>query len=147
MKNEYIYGVLGILGGFVLALIFSTSIVNSNNTKMMKMMDMNAVKNNQDNPDMPTNQHMMTSGNMMQGDDNSMSMSDMVEGLKGKSGDNFDKAFIEEMIPHHQGAIDMAELVEENAKHQEIKDLAKEIIEAQANEIKLMREWQATWGY
>ena len=31
--------------------------------------------------------------------------------LKNKTGDDFDKAFIEQMIIHHQGAIEMATLV------------------------------------
>ena len=55
--------------------------------------------------------------------------------------------FLMQMIPHHQGAIDMANLAKQNAKHQEIKDLAEGIISAQANEIEMMETWQKTWGY
>ncbi len=148
MKKEYLYGLIGLLGGIIIAFVFSASIVKSNNTNMMKMMGIYAVKDNDDQANMPVKQHMMTSGNMMGNDEgNSMTMNDMVSGLNGKTGDAFDKAFIAEMIPHHQGAIDMAKLVEENAKHQELKDLAKDIITAQTNEIKQMRQWQAAWGY
>lgn len=48
--------------------------------------------------------------------------------LKGKTGDAFDQAFISEMVIHHQGAVEMAELALTNAKHQQIKNLASAII-------------------
>ena len=83
----------------------------------------------------------------MSSDDTSMSMSDMTAGLKGLTGDAFDKKFISEMIVHHQGAVDMANLVATQAKHQEVKDLAKGIISAQTTEISQMRQWQKDWGY
>lgn len=76
-----------------------------------------------------------------------MSMNDMVLGLQGKEGDAFDKAFIELMIPHHQGAVDMAELALEHARHQELKDLAETIIAAQNTEIAQMHSWYSSWGY
>lgn len=77
----------------------------------------------------------------------SMSMDDMTADLKNKSGDDFDKAFVAEMIVHHQGAIDMANLAKTNAKHQEIKDLSEAIIKAQTSEIDQMKQWQKDWGY
>ena len=67
--------------------------------------------------------------------------------LKDLRGDAFDKAFIEEMIMHHQGAIDMAELIETNAKHDELKQLGHEIISAQSKEIVMMQGWLEDWGY
>lgn len=76
-----------------------------------------------------------------------MSMTAMNEALKNKTGDEFDKAFIELMTEHHQGAIDMANLIEARAKHQEIKDLGKAIIAAQTKEIQEMNEWAKNWGY
>lgn len=78
---------------------------------------------------------------------NSMSMDDMAADLENKSGDAFDKAFITGMIAHHQGAVDMAELAEDNAKHQEVKDLSREIVAAQQQEIAEMKQWQIDWGY
>ncbi len=77
----------------------------------------------------------------------SMTMDDMVHGLEGLEGDAFDKAFLEMMIPHHQGAIDMAELVLEHAAHEELKDMARAIISAQQAEIDMMRQWMTDWGY
>ena len=85
----------------------------------------------------------------MMGRDHMMevSMSDMAEELEGKTGDDFDKAFIEMMIPHHQGAIDMATAAQKDAKHAEIKTMAKSIMSAQQREINQMKAWQKAWGY
>jgi uncharacterized protein (DUF305 family) len=78
-------------------------------------------------------------------DDNGMS--NMVSSLEGKTGDDFDEAFVSGMIAHHQDAIDMAKKAEDQAKHQEIKDLSKAIIDTQQNEIDEMKQWQSDWGY
>lgn len=97
--------------------------------------------------------HMMQNGQMMMNDDmkgmehGSMTMDDMVDMLKGKTGDAFDKAFLEGMIPHHQGAVDMANAVLRDAKHEELKQLARDIIASQQKEIDMMKQWQKDWGY
>lgn len=80
-------------------------------------------------------------------DHDDMTMGDMSAMLEGKTGDAFDEAFIRMMIPHHQGAIDMVQGVEKNAKHQELKNLAKAIAEAQQKEIDMMNGWLQSWGY
>lgn len=80
-------------------------------------------------------------------DHNSMSMMDMNKQLEGLSGDEYDKAFIEMMITHHEGAVDMAELSASRAKHDEIKQLSQAIITAQDKEIADMKQWQQDWGY
>ena len=67
--------------------------------------------------------------------------------LDSLQGDEFDRAFIEEMIGHHQGAIDMARLTDSNAKHEELKKLGQDIISAQSKEINIMQNWQKQWGY
>ncbi len=72
-------------------------------------------------------------------------MHGMTSSLEGKTGDSFDKAFIDEMIVHHEGAVAMAESALTNAKHQEIKDMARAIISAQTSEISQMREWKENW--
>ncbi|HEY0980290.1 MAG TPA: DUF305 domain-containing protein [Candidatus Paceibacterota bacterium] len=92
-------------------------------------------------------QHRMPDGTMMHNDGSDMAtmMMDMNASLRGKSGDAFDQAFLAEMIVHHQGAIDMAELALVDAKHAELKDLAKEIVTAQTKEIAQMKAWQKAW--
>lgn len=80
-------------------------------------------------------------------DDDSMSMDGMVDALEGKTGDDFDKAFLDLMIEHHQGAIEMADEALVSAGHSEIKTLSEDIITAQTKEIEMMKEWQKTWKY
>lgn len=75
------------------------------------------------------------------------SMTAMIEGLKDKSGDDYDKEFLSHMIVHHEGAIDMAKLSPGRAKHDEIKKLSQEIIADQEKEISEMKKWQSEWGY
>lgn len=76
-----------------------------------------------------------------------MSMGDMSMMLDGKTGDDFDRAFIQMMIPHHEGAISMAEAALQNARHDELKTMARDIIDSQQREIDQMRQWQEAWGY
>jgi uncharacterized protein (DUF305 family) len=54
---------------------------------------------------------------------------------------NADVDFVRGMIPHHQGAVEMAKIVLANGKDQELRKLATEIIAAQDKEITFMREW------
>ncbi len=49
--------------------------------------------------------------------------------------------FVKGMIPHHQGAVDMANLVLEHGKDTTVKRLAREIIDAQVEEINMMNVW------
>lgn len=59
--------------------------------------------------------------------------------------DPFDRAFIENMIPHHQSAIDMAEVALENTDNPRIEELARNIIAAQEREIAQMQQWLEEW--
>jgi uncharacterized protein (DUF305 family) len=54
---------------------------------------------------------------------------------------NADVDFVRGMIPHHQGAIDMAKTVIAFGKDPAVRKLAEEIIKAQESEIALMNEW------
>ncbi|HKZ38194.1 MAG TPA: DUF305 domain-containing protein [Chryseolinea sp.] len=138
MKNQAtLYGIIGLLAGSLLTIIVASYAVNTSNTGMMQMMGMRQT-NNMMREEMGEITHRMGMES---------SMDDMVETLKGKTGDEFDEAFIAAMIPHHQGAIEMAKEAKSRGDHQEILDLADNIIQAQTKEINLMRGWQNAWGY
>jgi len=66
-------------------------------------------------------------------------MRDMGAALTGDA----DRDFVQGMIPHHQGAIDMAEVQLKYGKDPAIKKLARDIIAAQKKEIAFMRKWLA----
>ncbi len=91
--------------------------------------------------------HMMPDGTMMHDESMSMDamMTDMMSELEGKKGDEFDQAFLSEMIVHHEGAVVMAEAVLEKSKRPELINLANNIIKAQTDEIQMMKGWLTSW--
>lgn len=128
MKQESIMaGVIGLLAGVVITGYAAGYAVNNEHAGMMRMMGIRTAQQDAGHGE--------------------MTMSGMAEMLESKSGDDFDKAFIEQMIGHHEGAINMAKLIPGRAKHQEIKALGEAIISAQTREINDMRQWQKEWGY
>ncbi len=58
--------------------------------------------------------------------------------------EDFDVAFICGMIPHHQGALEMANAALEYAEDEWVREIAQEIVDAQEREIAEMREWLET---
>jgi uncharacterized protein (DUF305 family) len=59
--------------------------------------------------------------------------------------DPFDKAFIDNMIPHHESAIAMAQVVLGESENPEIREIAGAIVDAQEREIEQMRSWRDEW--
>lgn len=63
----------------------------------------------------------------------------------GDADDQFDLRFINAMIPHHEGAVDMANQASSKSSRAEIQELAKNIISSQQQEIDEMKQWRQTW--
>ena len=83
-----------------------------------------------------------------------MEMAGMHDSMKGMdaakmsaaNGKEFDLEFINQMTPHHNGAVVMAREALTKAEHAEIKTLANQIIKAQEAEIKQMQDWKTKWA-
>lgn len=61
--------------------------------------------------------------------------------MRGIQAGDPDVAFVQAMIPHHQGAIDMARAVLQFGQDDQVKAWANQIITAQQAEIAAMQEW------
>jgi len=59
-----------------------------------------------------------------------------------RTADPFDRAFVDEMVPHHTGAVKMAEVVLESTKDAELRKLAEGIISTQEGEIEEMNAFR-----
>jgi uncharacterized protein (DUF305 family) len=129
-KEAVLYGIIGLLVGLLVTGYAAGYAVNNSHNSMMRMMGMDTARVRG-----PATNH------------SEMSMAEMTEQLKGLQGDEFDQAFIEMMIAHHEGAVDMAELIPTRALHAEVKTLGEAIITAQTKEIADMKQWQRDWDY
>jgi uncharacterized protein (DUF305 family) len=63
----------------------------------------------------------------------------------GPADANYDLRFVDSMIPHHQGALVMAQEVLTKSKRPELIKLAKSIISDQQQEITQMQQWRKQW--
>jgi uncharacterized protein (DUF305 family) len=70
----------------------------------------------------------------------------MMKGMDVPLTGQTDKDFVAGMIPHHRGAVDMAQVELKYGKDPQMKKLAKDIIAAQKKEIAFMQEWQKKQG-
>ena len=111
MKNQpLLYGIIGLLAGSLLTVLFVTNTVNTNNYGMMQMMGIR-------------------------------------QGANGSPmANNLDQHFIEQMIPHHQMAVMMAQMLLSGSNRPEMKQLGEDIITAQESEMEQMRSWLAEWS-
>jgi uncharacterized protein (DUF305 family) len=82
-------------------------------------------------------------GMMGRGGMGCMNMAPDLEALKAAA--DFDRTFIEQMIPHHQMGVMMAQMVLMHSDRPEIRTLAESIVKAQTAEIKQMEAWYQAW--
>lgn len=72
-------------------------------------------------------------------------MDEMMLGFRGKTGEEYEEAFLRGMIVHHLGAVRMAEELLEETERPELVDFAQEIIEVQSKEVAVMKGWLSDW--
>jgi uncharacterized protein (DUF305 family) len=82
--------------------------------------------------------------------DSHMGMSDAEMGMDMdpamlENAEPFDRAFIDMMVPHHQGAVAMAKELLKSGEQPALRQMANDIISAQTKEIAQMREWRKEW--
>lgn len=88
-----------------------------------------------------------TTGRMQQEmDGGSSNPEEAARQLVAPNGEYSDAAFVDAMIPHHEGAVEMAEVALDNAEHEEIRTLAGEIVDAQRAEIELLGQMREELG-
>ena len=63
----------------------------------------------------------------------------------GKADAQFDKRFLDAMIPHHQGAVAIAKDALQKSQRPEMQKFAKSIIASQQKEIDMMTQWRNKW--
>lgn len=114
-KESKLYATISLLAGVLIGIFVTSNVVNNNMTGMMQMM---GIRRN---------------------------FGDVQTGRGLQTISIIDRHFIEQMIPHHEGAIEMAQLAKERASRAEIKTLAGNIIKSQSEEIKNMRSWYESW--
>jgi hypothetical protein len=71
--------------------------------------------------------------------ENRAAMATMMAGMDIKPSGDVDRDFVDMMVPHHQGAIDVAQGVLRYGHNEKIRRLAQEIIITQQQEIAVMR--------
>ena len=58
---------------------------------------------------------------------------------------DFDRAFIEQMIPDHQMGVMMASMAQINSQHLELRELQQAMVKVQSEEILQMQQWYRRW--
>jgi uncharacterized protein (DUF305 family) len=69
---------------------------------------------------------------------------EMGEGHQMEMGE-FDQMFIDMMVPHHQSAIEMAQIMQQQGENPELKAMAESMIQSQQAEIDQLRQWRQQW--
>lgn len=62
-----------------------------------------------------------------------------------KTAPDFDRAFIEQMIPHHRMGVMMASMAQTNSQHPPLKALQQAMVRVQSREIEQMEQWYRLW--
>ncbi len=90
------------------------------------------------NPSVPGHGHGGAHGAMP-----GMATSQQLDALRNAKGADFDRQFLQLMIAHHEGALEMAETVRQKGVDQRIQELADDIVAEQSDDIRRMEKWLA----
>jgi uncharacterized protein (DUF305 family) len=94
----------------------------------------------------PNMNHSMSDGSGMNHDMSMDSMmSSMAARMEAADSESVDKIFLVDMIAHHQGAVEMAEILAEKTARPELQKMAADIISVQTKEIDMMQTWLKAW--
>jgi len=63
-----------------------------------------------------------------------------------RTANDFDRAFLEQMIPHHQMGVMMASMAQINTQHPELRELQQAMVRVQSEEIAQMQQWYLQWN-
>ena len=137
MKKEILLGLVltGALAAFGTACQQTAG--NMNSAANHNAMNSNSMMMNQNS--MPMN------GGNMQGMNNGNMDHSMMQSSPNAAAAAYDLQFLDTMIAHHQGAVEMAGPAAAKAQHAEIKTLAGNIISSQQTEIAQMKAWREKW--
>lgn len=69
----------------------------------------------------------------------------MMSGDLGPADEQFDQRFIDAMIPHHEGALVMAQEALEKSDRPQLRQMAEAILQSQTEEINQMKQWRKSW--
>ncbi len=141
MEKNTLYIILGTLAGLVAGVVISGYAVNNRNYSMMNTMGMGRGMAQM----MKGEECPMMEEAGMHGANMGMSMGGMSSLLANLKGNEFDETSLNLMIDHHQGAIDMANLIPTRTTRQELLKLGEDIVSAQTKEIGMMNGWLKTW--
>jgi uncharacterized protein (DUF305 family) len=62
-----------------------------------------------------------------------------------KQAPDFDRAFIEQMIPHHRMGVMMASMAQSGSRHPQLQEMQQAMVQAQSREIEQMAQWYRRW--
>jgi uncharacterized protein (DUF305 family) len=62
-----------------------------------------------------------------------------------KNAADFDRAFIEQMIPHHRMGVMMASMAQNSSQHPQLKAMQQAMVKEQSREIEQMTQWYRNW--
>jgi uncharacterized protein (DUF305 family) len=72
-------------------------------------------------------------------------MGNRMTGSLDEEGKPFDLQFIDQMIPHHEGALMSSEHMISDSEHPELRQLYENIQKSQSEQIEQMQEWRKEW--